>query len=610
MTERLGDLATLHAIEVEPRVHDHHDLAGGDEPIVESKPNEDLNSLQQNISSPVSDVPIGGESATLRKVPDKLPWSAFLVAVVELCERFAYYGLSGPFQNYIQNPYKGPGVPGALGLGQSGATGLASFFQFWSYLTPVLGAIVADQYLGRFNTIVVFSLVYMLGLAILFCTSLPVAIEHGAALGGLVAAMIVIGLGTGGIKANIAPLIGDQIQAKRPWVKTLKSGEQVIVDPALTVQRVYMIFYLCINIGSLAPLATTELELHIDFWAAYLLPLCMFVAGFSVLIFCRKYYVVKPPKGSVIIHAFKALWIGFINKGNMNAAKASYQAEHGGRHRIDWDDHFVEELKRALVACKVFVFFPIYWACDQQMLTNFVSQAATMELHGVPNDFMQNIVPLTIIIFIPVCDRIIYPLLRRIRIPFKPMSRITMGFLFGAAAMAYAAIIQRLIYSAPPCFDAPRKCPASHGGALPNRIHVAAQTPAYLLVGFSEIFASITGLEYAYTKAPATMKSFVMALYLMTIAFGAAVAIALSPTARDPNLVWMYTGLAVACFLAGVGFWLLFRRYNATEEAMNALEIEEPPSPTYGDEKSCAVESESPVSTHGRGKESEIAHVA
>lgn len=43
------------------------------------------------------------DQATLRKIPDKLPWSAFLVAVVELCERFAYYGLSGPFQNYISN---------------------------------------------------------------------------------------------------------------------------------------------------------------------------------------------------------------------------------------------------------------------------------------------------------------------------------------------------------------------------------------------------------------------------------------------------------------------------------------------------------------------------
>ncbi|OJD14219.1 hypothetical protein AJ78_05405 [Emergomyces pasteurianus Ep9510] len=560
--------------EIKTRVQDLQDFTSGNKSVAEPKAAKDLNIIQQHASE-VSDAPTEEELSALRRIPGKLPWSTFLVAAVELCERFAYYGIVGPFQNYIQNPYKGPGAPGAIGKDQTSATALGSFFQFWCYLTPIFGGIVADQYLGKYNTIVYFSMIYMLGLIILLCTSLPIAIENGAALGGLVAAMIIIGLGTGGIKSNISPLIGEQIKSKKPWVKRLKSGERVIVDPSLTVQRVYMVFYLCINVGSLSAIATTELELHVDFWAAYLLPLCMFVVGFVVLIFGRKYYVVRPPNGSVIVHAFKVLWIGLINKGNMNAAKASYQAEHGGNHNIEWDDHFVEELKRALVACKVFAYFPIYWVCDQQMQNNFVSQAATMELHGFPNDLMQNIVPLTIIIFIPICDRLIYPLLRKFRIPFKPMSRITMGFICASVSMGYAAIIQRLIYNAPPCYDAPLKCPASEGGAVPNRVNVALQTPSYLLIGFSEIFASITGLEYAYTKAPTSMKSFVMSLYLLTTAFGAVLSIALSPTAEDPKLVWLYAGLCIATFIAGVCFWLLFHRYNATEEQMNALEVEQ-----------------------------------
>ena len=68
-----------------------------------------------SISSFETDQPTEEERATLRIVSDKIPWAAFLVAVIELCERFTYYGLSGPFQNYIQNPYKSKGVPGALG---------------------------------------------------------------------------------------------------------------------------------------------------------------------------------------------------------------------------------------------------------------------------------------------------------------------------------------------------------------------------------------------------------------------------------------------------------------------------------------------------------------
>lgn len=69
-----------------------------------------------SISSFDNDEPTEEERATLRCVADKLPWAIFLVAIIELCERFTYYGISGPFQNYIQHSYHDPtGLPGALG---------------------------------------------------------------------------------------------------------------------------------------------------------------------------------------------------------------------------------------------------------------------------------------------------------------------------------------------------------------------------------------------------------------------------------------------------------------------------------------------------------------
>lgn len=127
-----------------------------------------------------------------------------------------------------------------LGLGQTGATGLTDFFQFWCYVTPILGAVIADQYLGKYNTIVYFAMVYIVGLIILFCTSLPVAIENGASLGGLIAAMIIIGLGTGGIKSNVSPLIAEQYRGTKQTIRVEKNGERVIVDPAITIQRICM----------------------------------------------------------------------------------------------------------------------------------------------------------------------------------------------------------------------------------------------------------------------------------------------------------------------------------------------------------------------------------
>ena len=191
-----------------------------------------------------------------------------------------------------------------------------------------------------------------------------------------------------------------------------------------------------------------------------------------------------------------------------------------------------------------------------------------MELHGIPNDIMQNINPFAIIFLIPIFDRLLYPGLRKIGILFRPITRITWGFVLVAFAMAYAAYVQHLIYSSPPCYDAPLACGTSR---IPNQIHVAMQTPAYLFSAVSEIFASVTGLEYAYTKAPASLKSFVMAIFLLQSAFGSALAITLAPLAKDPKLVWLYAGLCIATIITAGLFWVCFNHLNAHEDSMNAI---------------------------------------
>ena len=135
--------------------------------------------------------------------------------------------------------------------------------------------------------------------------------------------------------------------------------------------------------------------------------------------------------------------------------------------------------------------------------------------------------------------------------------------------MAYAAFVQHLIYSSPPCYSAPLACDSSHS---PNQVHVAVQTPVYLIMAVSEIFASITGLEYAYSMAPASLKSFVMSIFLLQSAFGSALGVLLAPFAKDPKMVWMYAGLCIATLVAAGLFWTCFKHLNATEESTNALE--------------------------------------
>jgi len=190
---------------------------------------------------------------------------------------------------------------------------------------------------------------------------------------------------------------------------------------------------------------------------------------------------------------------------------------------------------------------------------------------------MQNIDPITVVIFIPICDQLVYPFLRKMGISFKPITRIFWGFLMGSAGMSYAAYVQHLIYTAPPCYNNPLHCAAARlpsGEFQHNKVHIAAQSPAYFFIALSEIFASITGLEYAYTKAPPSMKSLIMSLFLLTTAFGAALGAAISPLARDPNLTGLYIGLAISSLVGGCVFWRLFNKYNRTEDLMNDMNPE------------------------------------
>ena len=246
---------------------------------------------------------------------------------------------------------------------------------------------------------------------------------------------------------------------------------------------------------------------------------------------------------------------------------------HLGANRPEWmtfDDIWVDEVRRGLKACTVFLWYPLWWLSYNQMTNNLISQAATMELHGAPNDLINNIDPIALVIFIPITDLFLYPGLERLGIRFTPLKRIAWGFGLGAASMVAAAVIQYYIYHLGSCGDYPstgitdETCTAAP-------INVWVQTIPYLLIAFSEIFASITGLEYAFTKAPKNMRSVVTSVFLFTSAISYAIGEAFVSLSTDPLLIWNYTTIAVLAFLGGCGFWAAHRKLDKQEDKLNFI---------------------------------------
>ncbi|KAI0029761.1 PTR2-domain-containing protein [Vararia minispora EC-137] len=592
MTERGGD-DLFFAAAAEAAVHN-----GTIVPLDEKKLDDDSIDVP-TVDHPVEDgyiVPTDEEMETLRHVADYINWSTYMVAFVEFAERFSYYGSTQVFTNFIQQPLPAgsstgaggrDGQSGALGQGQQAAVGLTTFNTFWVYVTPLLGAYMADTYWGRYKTIMVAIAIATVGHILLIISAIPPVIVHGnRALACFAIAILSMGLGTGAFKSNISPLIAEQQRHLKPFIRVQRNGERVIVDPAMTTARIYMWFYFFINVGALVgPIGMTYGEKYIGFWFSFMLPTVVFLFAPIVLALGRKRYHHSKPEGSVLVQALRVWryaargrlsWNPLQTCRNLSAddfyesAKPSKIAPENRPSWMTFDDKWVDEVRRGFKACEVFVWFPIYWLPYNQITNNLTSQAAVMQTHGVPNDIINNLDPFAILILIPIHDLFVYPALRRLGVRVTPLRKITAGFFTGTLAMIWAAVVQHYIYQRSPCGYY-----AANSGCDPAPLNVWIQSGSYVLIAISEIYASITGLEYAFTKAPQNMKSLVMSVFLFTSAVAAAIGEAFVTLSTDPLLVWNYGAMAVISFIGGILFWIMFRKLDAQEEELNAIGVGE-----------------------------------
>ncbi|WYZ38193.1 hypothetical protein EsH8_III_000107 [Colletotrichum jinshuiense] len=540
--------------------------------------------------------PTEEELLTLRRTHGKVDWLIYSIGFVEMCERFAYYGTTAVFVNFIAYPLP-PGSTtgaggtheqaGALGLGQRASTALTLFNSFWSYVMPLVGGYLADTYWGRYLTIQWAIVVATFGHILIIVAAIPSVISNPrGALATFIIGLVFFGTGVGWFKANISPLIAEQYELTQPrqTVEVLpKTGERVIIDPVMTISRVYMRYYFLINVGALVgQVSMVYAEKYVGFWLSYLLPTIMFFFCPVVMLACRKQYAKRPPTGSVLGKSIALVSYGLRQGRGVGEMRKDAFWDRIKPSRVSekpawmtFDDAWVDEVRRGVMACTVFLWFPIFWLAYGQMTNNLINQAATMRLDGIPNDIITNLNPFALLIFIPICDKFIYPAIERAGFRFTPIKKITLGFLCATLSMMVAAVIQHFIYQRAPCgYSAgDTDCIRERG---PPDMTVWIQTPCYILIALSEIFASITGLEYAFTKAPKNMRGLVTGVFWFVHAFSSAIAQAFVGLAADPLLVWLYTCITIISCLGGVGFWIMFRKLDKEEDALNAL-----PESTY-----------------------------
>ncbi|KAL5125093.1 Protein NRT1/ PTR FAMILY 8.1 [Glycine soja] len=492
----------------------------------------------------------------------------------ECSERLAYYGMSTNLVTYFNTKLNQSGPTASKNNANWGGT---------CYITPLIGAFVADAYLGRYRTILYFSIVYVIGMTLLtLSASVPGikpscddqgnchATEAQSAM--CFVALYLIALGTGGIKPCVSSFGADQFDDADEAEKEHKSS-------------FFNWFYLSINIGGLvAASLLVWVQTTVSWgWGFGIPAVAMAIAVVSFLSGTRLYRIQKPGGSpltrmcQVIVASIRKSKVQVTNddrsafyeieQDSESAIQGSRKLEHTNglsffdkaaviRDSDNVKDPInpwrlctvtqVEELKAIIRLLPIWATGIIFSTVYSQMGSYFILQGDTMD-NRLGSNKKLHISPATLSVFdtisvifwVLVYDRIIVPVARKFtgrENGLTQLQRMGTGLFISIFAMVYSVILENIRL----------KMVRRHNYYDLNQVPMSLflQIPPYFIIGCAEVFTFIGQLEFFYEQAPDAMRSTCSALQLLTVAFGSylsslLITIVTKITARNGSPGWL-----------------------------------------------------------------------
>ncbi|KAM6934067.1 solute carrier family 15 member 2 [Xenentodon cancila] len=356
------------------------------------------------------------------------PTSICFIVVNEFCERFSYYGMKAVLTLYFLS---------YLHWDKDLSTAVYHAFSSLCYFTPILGALIADSWLGKFKTIIYLSVVYVIGHVVKSVGAIPTVGNTDAHIGLSMTGLILIALGTGGIKPCVAAFGGDQFEE----------------DHLSERQKFFSIFYMSINAGSLlstliTPILRGDVKCFGDdcYALAFGVPAALMIVALFVFIAGSRLYKRTPPQGNILLEVCNC--IGFAIKNRWKGSKYA----HKRKHWLDWAEEkyskvLIQEIKMVLRVLVLYIPLPMFWALFDQQGSRWTLQATRMnmafgESFTLKPDQMQMLNALLILVFVPIFDLIIYPLVGLCRIKITPLRKMATGMIFAALAFIAATVVE------------------------------------------------------------------------------------------------------------------------------------------------------------------------
>ncbi|KAL3055939.1 hypothetical protein OYC64_018610 [Pagothenia borchgrevinki] len=356
------------------------------------------------------------------------PVSICFIVVNEFCERFSYYGMKAVLTLYFLT---------YLRWDKDLSTAVYHAFSSLCYFTPILGALIADSWLGKYKTIIYLSIVYVIGHVVKSVGAIPTVGSSDVHIALSMVGLILIAFGTGGIKPCVAAFGGDQFDEEH-------GSER---------QKFFSIFYMSINAGSLlstviTPVLRSDVQCFGgDCYAlAFGVPAALMIVALVVFTVGSGMYKMSPPQGNILLEVCNC--IGFAIKNRWKRSKYDSQKKHW----LDWAEEkyskrLIQEIKMVLRVLVLYIPLPMFWALFDQQGSRWTLQSTRMNMafgdfFTIEPDQMQMLNALLILLFVPIFDLIIYPLIGLCKINVTPLRKMAVGMIFAALAFGAATLVE------------------------------------------------------------------------------------------------------------------------------------------------------------------------
>ncbi|XP_071054882.1 peptide transporter family 1 isoform X2 [Onthophagus taurus] len=365
---------------------------------------------------------------------EKLPYpkSVFFIVSNEFCERFSYYGMRTILTLYLVD---------ILLFSKPDAKIIYHTFTMFVYFFPIFGAMLADSLLGKFYTIFYVSIIYAIGNIVLAMSAAPPLNFPMVAFS--MVGLLLIAIGTGGIKPCVSAFGGDQFK---------------LPQQELQLAKFFSMFYFSINAGSListtvTPLLREDVHCFEDdscYSLAFGVPGVLMIVSIVIFVLGKPLYTIRKPEGNMVIRVSKCISTAIKKKW-----KSKEKAEHWLDHaKEEHGDKLVSDVKALLKVLLLYIPLPVFWALFDQQGTGWTFQARIMNgdvgFYTILPDQMQVVNPLLILLFIPIFQYGVYPLMDKLHILQTPLKRLVTGGLLAALAFIISACISLALEASMP----------------------------------------------------------------------------------------------------------------------------------------------------------------